>query len=135
MAENAIAAGLVTWKAGYPETDDTDKKCVYRGASMEIFNAACDGFYDGAVAGEPYLGYLCEARVMETWGDVDDGVPITTCVLPFVYDGVTYDACAPANTDTSNVGKVYKKFSSMAKKRKKTTFFLTVRTHNTYFHF
>ena len=49
-------------------------------------------------------GYLCEARIIETWGGVEaDSAALATCRFPFVYDGKTYDHCAPANTDKDNI--------------------------------
>lgn len=100
VAENALNFDLLKWKSGFPEIDNPLKKCVFRGASMEIVNGLCDGYFNGSDATLNYLGYVCEARFVETYGGQD----LRTCMIPFDYNGKTFDKCAPHNTDLSNVG-------------------------------
>ena len=55
-----------------------------------------------------FLGHLCETRLLSTLGDVADGLPAKTCHLPFMYEGETYNQCAPADTDPDVIGETKK---------------------------
>ena len=86
VPDNLHGSALV-WHLGHPVTL-TDHKCVgYRGGKLA--SMPCEGYHDGVDNSKKYLGYICEARPIET---LKDDVP-KACHFPFVYNSVTHVNC------------------------------------------
>jgi len=85
------------WEAGYPLANDENSTCVVikRG---KMRNVPCEGYFNGTDDALVHLGYICEARILETIPDKDDGT-VETCHMPFKYKGITYDHCASPDVD------------------------------------
>ena len=76
------------WKDGQP---DLANECVGIQEDKLITYPCNDTTYfnDGRDPTKPGLGYICEAKTIETLGETRE-----SCHFPFVYKGKVYDSCA-----------------------------------------
>lgn len=90
MPENLLD---LSWFTVNWDDSDENKKCVaFRGG--DLVNVECDGYFDGSDDTLPHLGFICEARLLQTLAEEDP----ESCHLPFVHNGQRFDSCATNDT-------------------------------------
>ena len=85
--KNSETAMGEKWGSSEPTADN---ECVGLKAAR-LFTYPCNDttfFTDGTDLSKPALGYICEAKIIPT---LDSS---SVCVIPFKYQGITYDSCS-----------------------------------------
>ncbi|TRY78182.1 hypothetical protein TCAL_06225 [Tigriopus californicus] len=90
MVPFKVQESMMEWDDRFPE-EDTTKACVaIMTVTGKLRNVPCQGYFNGTNEGHGKLGYICEARPIETL----EADPIQVCHLPFIYNSTRHVGCA-----------------------------------------
>ncbi|TRY78483.1 hypothetical protein TCAL_13095 [Tigriopus californicus] len=90
MVPFKVQESMMEWDDSFPEEDATKACVAIMTVTGKLRNVPCQGYFNGTNEGHGKLGYICEARPIETL----EADPIQVCHLPFIYNSTRHVGCA-----------------------------------------